>query len=235
MNRRRKTETIFEQIDAFLNWTGLSNSVRGTPSLLVTILASVVILECIAFSTPIEYRAIAQPGLLILGLAIGVISVAAGDLWDQKIFDPRYGLQGTRLTSPSGSDLKHYRDRAIEKLKPISSIDPATGARVYRESEKIVKKSLARWAQVEGPLNLSKFARNFILPFLIAAFLLFATFLWKVRVGADELAMLYILSAAVACLIVGLLLFVPYIKFRIEHMIRLYSEVVEILDRKTST
>ena len=107
---------------------------------------------------------------------------------------------------------------------------------VYRESQRIVQKYPARWAQVAEPLHLSKFARNFILPFLAAAFLLLATFLSKVVIGNTGFAMLLtVIGAAVICLIVALWLFIPYFKFRIEHMIRLYSEVVEILDRKTST
>lgn len=80
---------------------------------------------------------------------------------------------------------------------------------VYRESQRIVQKYPARWAQVAEPLHLSKFARNFILPFLAAAFLLLATFLSKVVIGNTGFAMLLtVIGAAVICLIVALWLFI---------------------------
>lgn len=241
MGTRHETEALYGQIDAFLKWNGLPRSF--TPSLLAPFFASGFIMQfLIIVSAPIEYRAVARFGLPILGLVLGVISVAAGGFWDRKVFSPRYGLSGTWLTSspwaifPSGYDLKHCRDRAIEKLKPISSIDQQTGERVYRESKRIVQKHPARWAQVAVALDVSKFARNLILPFLAAAFLLLATFLWKVVAGNTGFAtLLTIIGAAVVCLIFALWLFIPYFSFRIEHMIRLYSEVVEILGRETST
>jgi hypothetical protein len=244
MRTQRESDASYRRIEKFLEWTGLYRAVKGTPSLLLTILVSVAIMESVVFvTTPLEYQPFAQPFLVLLGLVIGMITVAAGDFWDRKAFDPRYGLRGAWLTScpwalfPSGSDLKHYRDLAIEELKPISSvINQETGEFVFDESKRLVQKYPRRWDQVVKPLELSKFARNFILPFLSAGILLLAIFLLKAATEEEEAGFaMPIISAAVACLIVAFLLFIPYFKFRIEHMIQLYSETVAILGHKTPT
>jgi hypothetical protein len=157
--------------------------------------------------------------------------VTIGDFWDRKVFNPRYGLKGTWLDGcpwalfPPGSDLKHYRNRAIQKLKPGRAINPKTGERVYRESKKIVQRSPTQWNWVEEPNLLSKFARNLILPFFTATLLFFAVCVWKLVDGNHGAAMLSFAAGAVF-LVIAILLFIPYFSFRIEHMIRLYSEVL---------
>jgi hypothetical protein len=243
MRKERRTEALYHQLDDFLKWTGLLKAVKGTPSLLAAIIASVATMECVAVSVPIEYRtlAVVQPVLLVLGVLVGVISVEAGNFWDRKVFNPRYGLGGTWLTNhpwavfPPGSDLKYYRDRAIKKLKPDGNIDPETGERVYRESKKIVERYPARWAWVDEPNTLSKFARNFIMPFLAAAVLFVAEFARRLLASDWGFAMTLTAVAATVCIILAILLFIPYFSCRIEHMIRLYSEAVEILDRSRRT
>jgi hypothetical protein len=230
MEAERQTERLYRKIDGFLKWTGLFRAAKGTPSLLAAILASIVALECILIPFPTEYRVLLQPGLLILGVVVGVISVKAGDFWDRKVFNPRYGLKGAWLERcpwalfPPGSDLRYYRNLAIDKLKPSGAIDPETGERVYRESKKIVQRSPKRWDWVDEPTALSKFARNFILPAFVTAFVSFGILVWNMLSGNYRAAMLALLASLVF-LIIGFALFIPYFSFRIEHMIRLYDEI----------
>jgi hypothetical protein len=229
----RQTERLYRKIDGFLKWTGLFWAVKGTPSLLAAIFASIVALECIFIPVPMEYRVLFQPGLLILGVVVGVISVKAGDFWDRKVFDPRYGLKGAWLERspwalfPPGSDLRYYRNLAIEKLKRSGAIDPETGERVYRESKKIVERSPKRWDRIDDLNALSKFARNFILPAFVTAFVSFGILIWKVLIGNYTAAMLALLATLVF-LTIGFALFIPYFSFRVEHMIRLYDEATTV-------
>jgi len=236
MNQERPTEKLYRQIDAFLKWAGLMKAVKGTPSLLITILAAVVVMECIAISFPAQYRAILQPALFIIGIAVGLISVRGGDYWDRKIFNPRYGLDGKWLNRhppalfPPGSDLSRYRNLAIEKLKPTGKVDPETGEGVYRECMRILREYPARLNRVEQPNILSKFARNFIFPFFVAAIFFLVVFMYKLI--ADNNAAPLIAAASLVCLAIAVLLFIPYFSSRVEHMIQVYIEAVETLDRK---
>jgi hypothetical protein len=236
MNEERQTAKLYRQIDAFLRWAGLLKAVKGTPSLIVTILAAVVVMECVAISFPAEYRAMLQPAFFIIGVAVGLISVKGGDYWDRKVFNPRYGLNGKWLNRrppalfPPGSDLSRYRDIAVQRLKPTGKVNPETGEHVYRESMRILRDYPARFDRATQPNILSKFARNFIFPLFVAAILFLVTFIWKLTTGDNRAALM--LAASVLCLAVAVLLFIPYFGFRVEHMIQVYIEAVEALDRK---
>jgi hypothetical protein len=234
----------YRAINKLLNWAGLSKAAKEIPSFLLLMLVSVVVMELVLLLSPIEYRVLgsAQIGLLVSALAVALISASYGDYWDKKVFDRRYGLQGTWLTDTpwavfrAGSDLKDYRDRAIEKLKlrlgPGGAIDQETGKHVYRESKGIVQTYPSRWERVDGPNHFSKFCRNLILPLLVAAVLFLVMFLWKLAIGDSGL--LLNLVAGAVCLVLAILLFVPYFNFKVEHMIRLYREVVEVDGRARS-
>jgi hypothetical protein len=238
MGKERKTEALYHRIDKFLTWIGLSKAVKGIPSLLAAVFVSVVFMECVAVSAPVEYQIFIQLGLLPLGLAIGLISVRAGDFWDRKAFDPKYGLRGAWLAGapwsvfPSGSDLKFYRDRAIEKLKPMGVIDPESGERVYRESQKIIKKYPRRWDLVDRPNVLSKYCRNFILPSFAAAAVFLATAMWKLTM--HEGGIVIHVGASLGFFLLAICLFIPYFSLRIEHMIQVYSEAVDTLNEPST-
>jgi hypothetical protein len=228
-------------LEGTLTSLGLWKAIKGYPALLIIIIVSVALLELI---TPQALQLL--PGLsastlhlfiVIIGTLLGLTGYFAGDFWDSCLFDPRYGVRGKWLHShtrpfhifPAGSDLKQYRDKAIQAVfgKELSREG------IYREAKKIAKEQPGKWEFIEQPLILSKFVRGFIWPcFLIAVASILGAigsliFGWRLNP-----TIMIITGVVVFCF--GVLLFIPYFQLRVEHMIRLYEYVYDISKKRLS-
>lgn len=226
----------------FLKSVGLWKAINGYPALYVLILVTIALLELIAAEVvqllPSLTASSLQVFIVIVGTLLGLTGYFAGDFWDSRFFDPRYGLRGkwrhshTRPLNvfPAGSDLNEYRDKAIQTLFGKEH----SGEGIYREAKKVAKKQARKWEYIEQPLILSKFVRSFIWPcFLISISVLAAaggSFLYDWGLNVTTL-----IGAGVISFCFGLLLFIPYFQLRVEHMIRLYEYVPEYISKKKAS
>lgn len=177
--------------------------------------------------TPVERQSLA----FIMAAPLALITYFLGGYWDDRIFDTRYGedprrqFRGKWLDTsrrncfgllPAGTDLDLWRQRAAAALQ-LYSVEG-----VYSESKRKLQ-GTKEWARAERLLYLSKLCRSLIWPcFLLAAGLLTnvaIVLLTQRQFEAESLI------GAVATLMAGLLLLVPYINLRVEHMLELYSHV----------
>jgi len=230
------------KLQAALTSLGLWKAIQGYPALLILIMVSVALLELIApqalLFLPSFFASAVHWFLVIIGTLLGLIGYFAGDFWDSRFFDPRYGLRGKWLHSqtrpfdifPAGSDLKQYRDKAIQALFG----EEHSGEGIYREAKKVAVKQAKKWDYIEQPLILSKFVRGFIWPcFLIAVASILGAigalfFGWTLKP-----TVLIITGVVVSCF--GVLLFIPYFQLRVEHMIRLYEYVYDYISKKQAS
>jgi hypothetical protein len=165
-------------------------------------------------------------GALVL---VGV-GYSAGNFWDDRVFDPLYSVDPKRNFVgkyipttrrnlfgflPAGDDLTRARARAITALLPSGS----DGAGIYKAAETIILKS---GKTLDGYLPFSKFFRSLIWPaVLLSGGLLVLTVYRSFTVGSfDVPSFIETIGAAV----IAVALFIPYINFRVEHMIRLYEQ-----------
>jgi hypothetical protein len=230
------------KLEPILTSLGLWKAIKGYPGLLILVVVSVASLELIAPQTlpllPSLSTTTLHLFLVIIGTLVGLTGYVAGDFWDSRFFDPRYGLRGKWLRShtrpfdvfPAGSDLKQYRDKAIQALFGREH----SGEGLYREAKKIAMKQAQKWDYIEQPLILSKFVRGFIWPCLLIAVasILGAmgslVFGWMLNPTA-----LIIAGVVISCF--GVLLFIPYSQLRVEHMIRLYEYIDEHISKKQAS
>lgn len=164
---------------------------------------------------------------VVVGTVLAFIGYFLGNFWDAKVFDPLYGPTGRWVGRserpfglfPAGDDLQRTRAAAIAKLLP----DTPEGKGIYRAAAAVARKSKTKWEQIEQPLILSKFLRAFIWPCGLASLGLIGSFLWQKGGGQLGSTSNVLLGAALGFIFV--LLFVPYISLRVEHMQRLYEQV----------
>lgn len=163
---------------------------------------------------------------VVVGTVTALIGYYLGNFWDDKVFDPLYGLTGRwveRSTRPfglfpAGDDLQRARAAAVTKLLS----DTPQGEGIYRAAEDVARRSKGKWEHIEQPLILSKFLRAFLWPTGLVSLSLLAFGLWQVSIGNSGASNI-VLGALLG--FIFFLLFVPYINLRVEHMQRLYQSV----------
>jgi hypothetical protein len=218
---------------------GLYKAIKGYPALLVLIIVSVAILELIAPQASLLIPGLSASTLhlfiVVIGTLLGLTGYFAGDFWDSRLFDPRYGLEGKWLHSttrpfdvfPAGRDLKDQRDKAIQALFGNGH----SGRGIYREAKRVAMKQSKEWEYIEQPLILSKFVRGFIWPcFLIAVATILGAIGSLILGWTLKPTVLAITGVVVCCF--GVLLLIPYFQLRVDHMIRLYEYVCQSTSKK---
>ena len=210
-----------------LRFLGILRALKGFSGQFAVAVFSIALVEAVYLSLGTSTGSIAglyqQVIVVVIGALVGVIAYTAGNFWDRVVFERLYGLKGTRqdkLAStffPSGKDLKRTRKKAIETVQSADS----DGVGIYRDCEDIVKEDEGQWKTVEEPIVLSKIARAFIWPSVLAifgcgfAYLVGPTLGWQVKAAS-----LLFIAVGSACF--AIILFIPYLEYRVEHMIRLY-------------
>lgn len=230
------------KLEATLTSLGLWKAIKGYPALLVLIIVSVALLELIAPQALLLLPSLSASTLhllvVIIGTLLGLIGYFAGDFWDSRFFDPRYGIRGKWLRShtrpfdvfPAGSDLKRYRDKAVQTLLGKEH----SGEGIYREAKKVATKQPKKWEYIEQPLILSKFVRGFIWPCFLISVSSILVAIGSIIFGRALNIAVFIVAGVIA-LGFGVLLFIPYFQLRVEHMIRLYEYVHEYVSKKQAS
>ncbi|MGD0266842.1 MAG: hypothetical protein ABSD47_18090 [Candidatus Methylomirabilota bacterium] len=218
--------------ERLLTWLGMWGAMQGFAPLAAALIGSVALLE--SLTPPVARLFASVPGNLLhvfavgIGLLLGLLGYFAGDVWDRVFFEAYYGPQGTWLDAarrpllvfPAGSALQRHRSQAAHALpRP-----PDRGEGIYREAVKVARRQVERWERIEHPLLLARFVRGFLWPCLCVAFLAAcAAAICRLFGAATEAPRL--LAAGGGCLVLGLVLLVPYSHLRVEHMTRLYQDV----------
>lgn len=218
----------YPNVEVVLNRMGLWKAVRGIPGMVAIVLIFVALAHVALSSVP-AFSALSLTQFNLSAVAIGtvlaLIGYFLGNFWDAVVFDPLYGPSGRwvgRSTRPlglfpAGDDLQRVRQSAAAKLVP----NEPQGKGVYRAALELARKSKAQWERIEQPLILSKFLRALIWPAGIASLALLGHSAWSTNFGDEggTSSMVLGLGSGLVCL----LLFVPYINLRVEHMQRLYE------------
>ena len=214
--------------------SGLRDAIKGVPSLVVvTVLWFIVLKYAVDQWQLLNALSAADRGSLasILAVPLALVTYFLGNYWDDQVFDPRYTEDPNRKfrgkwldTSrrnclgllPAGRDLDQARKRAAVSLK-LSSVEG-----VYAAAKGQLQ-STKDWATPERLLILSKLCRSLIWPSFLVAFGLIAqvAYLALTESQVDGKS----LFGAVVLAGFGLLLFVPYINLRVEHMLEMYRRV----------
>jgi hypothetical protein len=218
----------YPNVEAVLKRLGLWKAVRGVPALAAIVIISVAV-SYVSMQAISILSGLSRPEFylmtVVVGTIVALIGYFSGNFWDAKVFDPLYGLSGrwvnreTRPLSvfPAGDDLRCARANAIARLLP----NEPQGKGIYRKAVEIAQASKAKWEIIEQPLILSKFLRAFIWPSGIGSLALIAFGLWQRSLG--DKGNVFSLSLGALLGVVFVLLFVPYINLRVEHMVRLYE------------
>ncbi len=218
----------YPNVEGVLNRLGLWKSVRGVTALIAVVIICVA-LSCAALSSISILLDLPKPQFylmtVIAGTVLALIGYFLGNFWDAKVFDPLYGLSGRWLKRdtrplfvfPAGDDLRLARANAISKLLP----NEPQGKGIYRKAVETARTSKAKWEIIEQPLILSKFLRAFIWPTGLGSLALIAFGLWGRNIGDKGSTFIFGLGAVLG--VVFVLLFVPYINLRVEHMVWLYE------------
>ncbi len=227
--------SALDEINKTLEGMGLSTSpfpgVMGPPLFWLIVLeglaATFSLSKLLSIPAPLL-----QTGLIVVSALLALVAYTTGAIWDATIFDPLYGLNGKWLAKrkrpfalfPVGSDLERYRHLAVDALFPTNTKRiSANGGGVYRVAkEKLIESG--QWSQVSLVLSWSKAFRSLLLPLLLTGMicLCFAigSFL-SIWAGSAPLLLLI----AVGCLLFALFSFIPYLEWRIEHLIKTYDLV----------
>lgn len=227
------------KLEVTLTSLGLWKAIKGYPALLILIIVSVALLELIALQALLLFPSLSTSTLhlfiVIIGTLLGLTGYFAGEFWDSRFFDPRYSIRGKWLrlhtrpfhVFPAGSDLKQYRDKAIQALFGKEH----GGEGIYEEAKKIAKKQAEKWEYIEQPLILSKFVRGFIWPCFLLAVSSVLVAIGAIIFGWALIIAVFIVAGAIAFCF-GVLLFIPYFQLRVDYMIRLYEYVHEHVSEK---
>ena len=218
----------YPNVEALLSHLGLWKAVRGIPAMSAVVIIFIAICFTALRAIPVFSDLPSQQfylGVVVAGTVLALIGYFLGDFWDATVFDPLYGLNGrwvNRSTRPfglfpAGDDMDRVRAEAAAKLVPNSP----GGKGVYRAAVGTVRKRKGEWENIEQPLILSKFLRAFIWPSGLACLALVVNVIWQKGVGDRGPGLAWAATLAV----VFVLLFVPYVNLRVEHMQRLYEHV----------
>jgi hypothetical protein len=219
------------KIERTLDRLGLWKAISGVPGLIAIVLLSVTLtlfaLSSLPTRMPVPAHVMYLSGV-VLGVLFAVVGYYLGNFWDSVVFDPLYGRDGRWIARetrplhlcPAGADLRRYRQSAMTALFPAGH----SGEGVYREAESRAWRKRVQWARIEQPLVLSKFLRSLIWPFVGLTCALLVSGLWTFLSSPQRGSLTLLLLSFTTALITALL-FVPYMNFRVEHMIRLYESV----------
>jgi hypothetical protein len=165
----------YPNVEAVLGRLGVAKAVRGVPALravvIICVAVSYVSLQAISILSGLQ-KPLFYLVTVVVGTVVALIGYFSGNFWDDRIFDPRYGLSGrwlnreTRPLSvfPAGDDLRRARANAIGNLLP----NEPQGKGIYGKAVEIARTRKAKWEIIEQPLILSKFLRAFIWPAALA-------------------------------------------------------------------
>jgi len=225
---------LMTKTEALLTRLRLWGALQGFPALMAAITGSVALLVSL---TPLFARLFPSVAINVLyvvtvglGVLLGLIGHVAGDLWDRVVFEVCYGPQGwwhdsvqrPLLVFPPGAALTRERAQATRVL----SRTPQPQGELYREAVKVAKRQLERWQRIVHPLVLSQFVRGFLWPCLFVSLLASCAAAVSPLFGTATVVRSFLLAGA-SCLVLTLLLLIPYAHLRVEHMIRLYQDVAE--------
>ncbi len=221
-------------LERALTSLGFWRAIGGIPGLLLVMVFCIGGLEVLAADAPPALSDLAAGRLhrftAGLGAVLGLFGYLAGQVWDSVIFDPLYSLSGRWLIGrrpllifPRGSALRDWRARG-EQLLPVRFL----GESAYGRAERILKMRPRRWKAVEAPLALSRFVRSFIWPSLIVTVGCLVGVLGA-RFRGWPLAAEWLLPRAAATFAIAVLLCVPYLHLRVEHLTRLYESAVNLV------
>jgi hypothetical protein len=207
--------------------------VQGASSLTIAVILSVALLESLAPSVA-RLLSPGSPNIIHvfavgIGLLLGLIGYYAGDVWDRVIFEAWYGPHGKWVDAaqkplrvfPAGSALRQSRVQAAQ----AQWRKPDAEENVYPEAVKIARRQAERWERIEHPLILSRFVRGLLCPCLFVACLVLCAAAILPSVGAAAAVPRFLLTGG-GCLALALLCLLPYTHLRVEHMLRLYQDVV---------
>ena len=220
-----RVETILSRLGA---WGALRS---GTP-LVVAVLWCVLLLELL---TPFLARLF--PGVspnrlhffvVATGLFLGLIGHFVADAWDRVVFARWYGPGGTWLNTtqpsllvfPAGAELKRLRTLAVQALPR----KPESEERIDREVVKAAQRQQERWERIEHLLILGQLVRGLLWPGVFAAVLAVAGAVLASPLGVPGEGP-SLLAAGAAYLVLTLLVLVPYMRLRVEYLLRLYQDV----------
>ncbi|MCG8347064.1 MAG: hypothetical protein MI924_04715 [Chloroflexales bacterium] len=224
---------------------GLRNAVLSVPSLIVPIGAVYggleLISEMVAGQIPETTIVTFQ---ILTATLVGTILYSVGDFWDETFFDKLYSvrypgakekeyetiLKGKWLDSvkrplgiyPAGVPLRDARCLFVKSEKILSE---KNGYGSYRIAKRKLEKA-GLWNNVEAPILISKFMRSFIWPFILIAGGSGCFYLWNlISNGAlmHPSILGFLLSLGIA-----LLSTVPYCRFRVEHLLKMYEIATEL-------
>ena len=225
---------LMTKTEALLSRLRLWGALQGFPALMATITGSVALLVSI---TPLFARLFATVAINVLyvvavglGLLLGLIGHFAGDFWDHVVFEACYGPQGwwrdsvqrPLLVFPPGAALTRDMARADQVL----SRKPQPQGELYREAVKVARRQMERWQRIVHPLILSQFVRGFLWPCFFMSLLASCFAAVSPFIGTSTEVRSFLLAGA-SCLVLTLLLLIPYAHLRVEHMIRLCQDVAE--------
>ncbi len=232
--RRQMRPVLMTKTETLLTRLRLWGALQGFPALAAAIIGSVALLVSL---TPLFARLFATVAINVLyvvavglGLLLGLIGHFAGDLWDRVVFEAYYGprgwwrdsVQSPLLVFPPGALLTRERTQATQALpRKLEKHEE-----IYREAVKVARRQLERWQRIEHPLILSQFVRGFVSPCLFVFLLAFCAAAVSPFFGTAREVRSF-LRAGASCLVLTLLLLIPYAHLRVEHMIRLYQDVAE--------
>jgi hypothetical protein len=214
--------------------SGLRDAMKAVPSLVVLSALWFILLRyaldrwhLVSALSAVDRGSLAS----IFAVPLALITYFSGNYWDDRVFDPRYTedphrhFRGKWLDTsrrnclgllPAGRDLDQARKRAAAdlKLSSVEGVYAAAKGRLQRTKE---------WATAGRLLLLSKLCRSLIWPsFLVATGLIGEAAHLTLTEGRVNGTSLF---AALVAVGLGLLLFVPYVNLRVEHMLELYRHV----------
>ena len=220
-------------VEKILTRLGAWRTLRFGAPLVAAVFSSILLLELL---TPLLARLLpaVPPNFLHffvigIGLLLGLIGHFVAGLWDRVVFARWYGPHGTWLDTteppllvfPAGAELKRLRALAVQALPKKLVSDE----RIDREFLKVAQRQQERWERIEHPLILGQLVRGFLWPSLFAAVLAVAAAALAPLLGAAA-AGLSLLAFGAAYVVLALLVLVPYMRLRVEFLLRLYRDVI---------
>jgi hypothetical protein len=213
------------RVEALVTWLGLWGAMRGGSALIAAIVAAVALLEVLTPPVFQLYPAASRNAIHFmavgLGVLLGLIAHFTAEFWDRVAFEALYGPEGhwrdrsgPMLLLPGGYAVRRAREAAAQTMPRR----PGADADVHQEAVKIA---------------LSRVARGFLWPGLSVGVLGCGAALVLSLIGGPAQAPRFLAGGAIAFAVL-LLAFVPYTRWRVEYLVRLYEDVAAHARRKKS-
>jgi len=220
------------RVEKVLSRLGAWAALRSGAALVVAVLGSILLLELL---TPFLGRLFPEVSpnrlhffVVASGLFLGLIGHFVADAWDRVVFARWYGPGGSWLHTtqppllvfPAGAELKRLRALAVQALPR----KPESEERIDREVVKAAQRQQERWERIEHLLILGQLVRGLLWPGVFAAVLAVVGALLASPLGVPGEGP-SLLAAGAAYLVLTLLVLVPYMRLRVEYLLRLYQDV----------